>query len=201
MNKLTDRLFWIVFTNTFTLELPKFQNLIQYILLEFGTKQPCNRFDIGNSIEFELADIIKKCDLDVKELPNAKRIDICVNEHYKLSIKYSSTGNIKLHNSNNSSNKDMTMTDLLLLTSDNLYLITNDNINDLDIDITNYLQNTGDGLSLKRTILTELKKKNFEYMMPIDLNIDKSQCKNRLCSKLFLQQVKSEFANQIEDDF
>ena len=32
-----------------------FKEQIKYLLNEFGTKEPCNRFDVGNVIEFILA--------------------------------------------------------------------------------------------------------------------------------------------------
>lgn len=97
--------------------------LIEYILNEFGTKEPCNRFDVGNSIEYAIGDYLRSFNYNIKNLPNSKRIDLLIDEIFKISIKYSSTGDITLHNSNSQINKDMHFTDLLLITTDDLYLI------------------------------------------------------------------------------
>ena len=37
-----------------------FQGKVEYLLHEFGTSQHCNRFDVGNSIESLIIDILKK---------------------------------------------------------------------------------------------------------------------------------------------
>jgi hypothetical protein len=73
-------------------------NEIKYLLIEFGTKELCNRFDVGNAIEFIIGDLIKSIGFSVKQLPNEKRIDLSINDKIKLSVKYSSSGDITLHN-------------------------------------------------------------------------------------------------------
>lgn len=175
--------------------LTELENKIKYLLTEYGTKLPCNRFDIGNSIEFILGDHIRNIGYFVEELPNSKRIDLCINNNYNISIKYSSIGNITLHNSNSCINKDCKLTDLLLLTPSNLYLLTNNNLKENNIDINQYLINSGDSLKLKRNILKELEKKHFQYQLKIDINIDKKLCKNKLCSKVFYNVVMFQYHN------
>ena len=175
-----------------------FENFIKYILLEYGTSQPCNRFDIGNSLEFAICDELKSMGYEIDELPNAKRIDLCINNTYQLSIKYSSGGDITLHNSNSSINKDCTFTDLLLLTPKSLYLLTKDNIGSINIDINEYLVNTGDSLKLKRSLLTELDKLGFRFRKLIDLNIDKKNCRHQLCAKKFYEMAKMDYTQSIE---
>ena len=166
---------------------------IEYLLNEFGTKQPCNRFDVGNCIEFIIAEIIQESGLIIEELPNAKRVDINIKFYGELSIKYSSTGDITLHNSNSSINTDEHMTDLILLTTQNIYLITNKELDNYQINIKDYLKNKGDSLKLKRTILNQLKVKNYPYIMSFKLNMDKTLCKNRLTSKLFYEKFTEDF--------
>ena len=93
----TDKNFWDLFISQ---NPHKMKNLIEYILEEFGTFKQCNRFDIGNSIEFIINDYMQNMGLEITELPNASRIDVDICNYKKLSIKYSSSGDIKLHNSN-----------------------------------------------------------------------------------------------------
>ena len=167
---------------------------IEYLLNEFGTSQPCNRFDVGNCIEFILNDHILESGFNVNELPNAKRFDVDVKNYKKLSIKYSSGGEITLHNSNSCVNTDLEMKDTILLTPERLYLITNEELLKHEIDIKEYLKNAGDSLKLKRSLLKTLKTKNYPYMYDIDISHDKQACKHRLCSKLFYNQFLDEFS-------
>ena len=56
-----------------------------------------------------------------------------------------------------------------------------------------YLKNTKDGLELKRSLLTMLNKKKYPFIHDINLNHNKENCKNRLCSKLFYRQFLQEY--------
>jgi hypothetical protein len=171
---------------------------IEYLLEQFGTKEPCNRFDVGNSIEFIICDYIKSCGFEVLELPNAKRFDIDIVNYKKLSIKYSSTGDITLHNSNSSINRDIDMKDTILLTPDKLYLITNTELCKNNININDYTQNTGDSLKLRRKLLKELEDKNYPYMYEINIKHNKKECKNRLCSKIFYAKFNEEYESSLK---
>ncbi len=191
VEKFTDNYFWKRIINIQHLAIVK--NKIEYLLNEFGTSEPCNRFDVGNTIEFILNDHIVESGFKVNELPNAKRYDVDVENYKKLSIKYSSGGEITLHNSNSCVNTDLEMKDTILLTPESLYLITNEELVKHEIDIKEYLKNAGDSLKLKRSILKTLKIKNYPYIYDIHIAHDKQACKHRLCSKLFYNQFLSEF--------
>ena len=52
----SDEEFWNIIIKT---NPNKIKNKIEYLLEQFGTKEPCNRFDVGNSIEFIICDYIK----------------------------------------------------------------------------------------------------------------------------------------------
>lgn len=190
---INDFEFWQKLTSN-TDNLIEMKNKIEYLLREFGTREPCNRFDIGNSIEFILNDCIKCAGFSITELPNAKRVDVDVNHYKSLSIKYSSIGDITLHNSNSTINTDILFKDTLLLTLDGLYLITNEELIKKNINIQDYLVNAGDSLKLKRKILTTLNK-DYPYKYPINILHDKIACKNRLTSKVFYKQFLQEYNN------
>tara|TARA_A100001015_G_C15043512_1_gene741616 strand:- start:918 stop:1709 length:792 start_codon:yes stop_codon:yes gene_type:complete len=191
---LSDQLMWNYITKS---NKYSFIDKIKYLLLEFGTKEPCNRFDVGNSIEFIIGDLIESTGCDVDELPNAKRIDLCINNNYNISIKYSSVGDVTLHNSNSSVNTDTQMTDLLLLTTNKLYLITNQQIKKHNIVLDNYIVNKGDSLKLKRSILKVLETNNYPFITDFDVNVEKKNCKNRLCSKVFYAHFLEEYQKSL----
>lgn len=187
---ITDDIFW---TKIKSQNIASYIDKIKYLLYEFGTKEPCNRFDVGNTIEFIIGDMIRNIGFDVNELPNASKIDLCINQHYKLSVKYSSIGDITMHNSNSCINKDLTINDLLLLTKDKLYLITNNMLKQHNIVIDNYIKNAGDSLKLQRKILKVLENNKYPFILDFDINIDKKKCKNRLCSKIFYDFFLTEY--------
>jgi len=190
-----DEEFWEGLIN---LDLNLLKSPIEYLLEQFGTKEPCNRFDVGNSIEFIIGDYIKSCGFKVLELPNAKRFDIDIDNYKKLSIKYSSTGDITLHNSNSSINKDKDMKDTILLTPKKLYLITNTELCKNNINFKDYIKDTGDSLKLKRILLKELEKKEYPYIYDINIKHDKEECKNRLCSKIFYSKFMEEYNSSLK---
>ena len=190
--EITDELVWTtIYKNKNNLD--EYKKKIEYLMHEFGTSKRCNRFDIGNCIELIINDFLKLIGFDVEHLPNAKRIDLCLNNNYKISIKYSSGGDITLHNSNSSSNRDETMHDLLLLTPKYLYLITNSELLKNNIDIKEYIHNAKDSLKLKQKLLTKLKEIKYSYFMECKLNIDKKNSKNRSCYELFYETVMKDY--------
>lgn len=191
-NKIKNNEFWKELVSQTNL-LKRLKDKIEYLLEQFGTKEPCNRFDVGNTIEFIICDHIRSCGFDVKELPNAKRFDIDINNYKKLSIKYSSVGDITLHNSNGSVNKDMEMKDTILLTPDNMYFISIEELSKIDIDISDHIKNCGDSLKLKRKLLKILREKNYSFVYSINISHDKEKCKNRLCSKVFYDKFNEEY--------
>ena len=191
----SDREIWDILMRH---DITNLKKPIEYLLHEFGTSEPCNRFDVGNSIEFIICDYIESCGLQVNELPNAKRFDLDIPNYKKLSIKYSSTGDITLHNSNSCINTDMEMKDTILLTPDGLYLLTDEELKKNNINIADYIQNNGDSLKLKRKIIKELHKINYPYIYNIHIEHDKINCKNRLCSKVFYKEFMKEYTESIK---
>lgn len=197
--KISYDIFWTECYKYSYIHGNKFIFQIEYLLNEFGTKMPCNRFDVGNCIEYIIVDYLKKCKLKVEHTPNARRNDIIINNELQISIKYSSVGNITLHNSNSHINTDLKCNKILLLTNTNIYLIIPILIiNEYNIDFNKYLINTGDSLKLKRSILKILEKNKYKYILNIHINVNKQNCKNRLCSELFYKNFKREIKKLIE---
>ena len=195
-NILNDQKFWDIFCS---LDLEEFKKKIEYTLKEFGTSEPCNRFDVGNTIEFMFADLIKETGMEISELPNARRYDLLIENYKQFSIKYSSSGDITLHNSNSSINKDLEMKDTILLTPEKIYLITKEQLLLNEISISDYVENAGDSLKLKRKILTQLNKNNYPFIKTININHNKKECKNRLCSKVFYEFILKEYKENSDE--
>lgn len=166
---------------------------IKYVLSEFGTTNACNRFDVGNCIEFFIGDMLKNAGAVVRELPNAVRIDLQINNHYGVSIKYSGTrsGTVVLHNSNGHANDDVSMVDLLLLTKNELWLITEEQVLNYGYDVRMYLDNKPDCLKLRKSLLTALRKVDYPWKMSFDLTVE--QCHNKLTSKILYDHVIRKF--------
>ena len=189
---ITDTEFWTtLISNSGLLEEMKAE--IEFLLHQYGTVLPCNRFDVGNCIEFAINRLIKMNNFQTLQLPNAKRVDIEILNYKKLSIKYSSCGDITLHNSNSTINTDLQMKDTLLLTGEKLYLLTQDEFEKYNINIDSYLKNTGDSLKLKRKILTYLDSINYPFVYFINIVYIKDECQNNLCSELFYKHFLEQF--------
>lgn len=169
----------------------KYSTLMRHLMLEFGTALHCNRFAIGNCNEYAIADLVRSTGLEVTEMQDASRVDQEVKGLGKYSIKYSGSGDIKLHNSNNISNTDMSMHNTLLVTPDEWWYLTPNDMATVGVNYKDYLKNTGDGLALKRSILTALKTGNYLHFFPFDIAVDKKQCKNRETSKVFYDAIKT----------
>ena len=167
----------------------KYLTLMKHLMTEFGTALHCNRFAIGNCNEYAIADVVRGTGLKVTEMQDASRVDQEIVGLGKYSIKYSGSGDIKLHNSNNMANTDTTMHNTLLVTPDEWWYLTLEEMSLVGVDYKLYLKNTGDGLSLKRTILTALKHKGYKHFFHFDISVDKKQCKNKETSKVFYDAI------------
>lgn len=178
-------------------ELNKLTHFLSDLLNTHGTKEPCNRFDVGNSIEFSIHEYITSRGIKSEKLPNEKRFDINIKNYKKLSIKYSSTGEITLHNSNGKGNTDTEVKDTLLFTPNKVYLITQNAISKFNIDINEYTTNAGDSLKLQRKFLKKLEDLKYPYIHEIEINHDKEKCENLLCSELFYKQFKKNYVKKM----
>jgi hypothetical protein len=179
--------FWETFKNIDTKE---FECVCKFLFEEFGTSLACNRFDIGNCIEYAFADMLKATTcFQVENVPNAQRYDVNVQTHGYVSIKYSSSGNIRLHNSLGN-NKDTKMKPTFVIFPTCIYFITEDLVQQYNVTLESYLKNTSDALELKRSIFTSLDKKEYPYKIKIDIQVDKGKCKHRQCAEVIYKYVK-----------
>jgi hypothetical protein len=166
-----------------------FQRRALYVLKKYGTRLACNRFDVGNCIEHFFAHTLtKSSNLTVNTTPHGVRTDIAIEDYDQISLKYSSTGDIKLVNSLGP-NREKTMHKTIVITPRKLYFLTEDLLSTEDIDYIPYLKDTRDGLALKRSLLTRLNKNNYPFSLPLDLTYDKAQCENKQCFLLVAEEA------------
>lgn len=155
-----------------------------YILKEYGASLPCNRFAIGNTIELFFVDVVRDTGRNAVSNMEAKRIDVTVDGLEPFSIKYSTSGNIKLHNSLGE-NRDRTMVNTLLITPDQWWFLDIASMAEHGVDYKVFLKDVADGLELKRSILAELKTKQYPHVIAVDLGLkDENKCKNRSTAEL-----------------
>jgi len=170
----------------------KYSTLMKYLMSEYGTALRCNRIAIGNCNEYAIADVVRGTGLVVTEMQNATRVDQEIVGLGRYSIKYSGSGDIKLHNSNNVANTDTSMHNTLLVTPDEWWYLTPEEMTLVGVNHKEYLKNTGDGLVLKRTILTKLRSEGYKHFFCFDIAVDKKQCKNKETSKVFYNNIKAQ---------
>ena len=178
-----------------TQDKSEYKKLMLHLLEEYGCSLHCNRFAIGNAHEYAIEDIVRSTGLTVENLQNAARVDLHIKEFGRISIKYSSSGDIKLHNSNNVANKDMSMVDTLLVTPTEWWILTTAEMMKVGVDVKDSLKNSGDGLQLKRTILTELARKKYPHVFSHSIEVDKKKCKNKETSRVFYDAIKQHLAS------
>jgi hypothetical protein len=160
-----------------------------YMLKKFGNGLPCNRFATGTVNELLVRDFICKTGLRAVSNMQAKRIDMTVEGLVPFSIKYSSGGNIKLHNSLGA-NRDTTMVNTLLITPEHWWFLDIAEMAAVGVDYKEYLKEVADGLELKRTILTKLASKGYAHCMEVDLGLDDGEaCENQSTADVFYAHI------------
>jgi hypothetical protein len=179
--------FWSLFVG---LSDKSFVRYAKHFFTEYGTSRPCNRFDIGVCIEYALTEMLRTNDtFVVEEMSDAKRYDICIEGHGCISIKYSSKGNIRLHNSMGE-NTDVSIKDTFIITPKEIILLHCATIKDMGIDIDTYIINNTEALILKRSLLTVLRENQYKYIRKIDIECDKKKCLNKSCAWVVFQDAK-----------
>ena len=171
----------------------EYHEFMSHVMTEFGTTLQCNRFDIGLSNEYAIADVIRTTPMEVTEKQNAVRIDMGVTGFRDFSIKYSSGGTVILHNSQGS-NKDTMMHDTLLVTPTEWWFLSPSEIEKYSsVPISTFLDNRGDSLTLKLTaLLKELRKAEYPYHFEFDISIKRENCKHRQSARIFYESIKND---------
>jgi hypothetical protein len=171
-----------------------YRDIMRYLMTEFGTSLPCNRFSVGNCNEYAIADVIRTTPMKVTEKQNATRIDMGVTGFCDFSIKYSSGASAILHNSQGS-NVDTTMHNTLLVTPKEWWFLSPLEIAKYDVTLSTYIDNRGDSLTLKLSILTALRKANYPHHFDFDISVNKTDCKHKEIARIIYEHAKNAIKN------
>lgn len=188
MNKIRD----ITFVRHITsMNKNKFTKQCKFILSHFGTSLRCNRFTIGNCIEYAVNDLLCENGYKTISLSNHNKYDIYIHRYGPVSIKYSSSGAIRLQNNigylQNYSNTDNHIVKTMIITPLKTYIISNTLLEPY-LNINEYLQYRPDSIILRRSILKNLEKLDYPFIVPIDISVD--EVHNNECSKIIWNYAK-----------
>ena len=82
-----------------------------------------------------------------------------------------------------------------------MYLLDETLLNNINVNVNDYLKNTSDGLELKRKILKDIENKGYQYHININLVIDNSKCKNKEVFRIFHREVQKEYNRKLHKGF
>lgn len=198
----TEAAVWAAISQPTGASLRVFCETVRYYRRRFGTTLHCNRFDVGNGIEYAIADLLRANGLTVDSLPNAKRIDLIVNGDFPISIKSSNSNDIRLHNSLGKNKDTLFDVPLLVLRDDALYLLTRPAMEKHGIHPDAYLKNTGDALVMRGAVLTAVNKcHDYPYVRKgLDIKVAKSEMQHEQTSKLLYDIVCERVRDLLKKD-
>ena len=172
----------------------KWTTEVEFILGIFGTALSCNRFPIGESIEYGTTEYLRRIGVDARWLPSATRVDLCLHNVTGLSgisSKFCSTNKeVTLHNSQRTTATDKTLHPTFLFLVDEWWFLYPPTIKSLGINPDDYIKNTKDSIHLKLSILKKLKELKYPYYFVHKIKYDKGTCPQKATSELFYQLVK-----------
>ena len=171
-----------------------FNKRVEYILNQFGTALSCNRFAIGECIEYAATDLLNEIGIRAEAVSSEKRIDIRINNVAGLtaiSSKYVSTGNhVILYNAQRTVATDMTLHPTLLFLANEWWLLIPSVIEKLGVSIKEYLKNTTDSVQLSFKMLASLRRLNYPYCLAHAIAYDKESCPKKATSEVLYRIVK-----------
>jgi hypothetical protein len=173
-------------------------HVVEYILNKFGTALSCNRFAVGEVIEFATKDYMINLGVDAKCVPSATRIDMVCNIEGLdgISSKFVSSrgkdtkGHVVLHNAQRTTATDTTLHPTLLFLLDEWWFLEPKYIKQLGIEVSDHIKNTGDSVQLKFTLLPQLREKNYPYVLKQTISYDKESCPRKATSELTYKILK-----------
>lgn len=171
-----------------------FNTRVEYILNQFGTALSCNRFAIGECIEYAATDLLHEIGVCAEAVSSEKRIDIRIRNVAGLtaiSSKYVSTGShVILYNAQRTVATDMTLHPTILFLANEWWLLVPSLIEKMGVSVKEYLKNTTDSVQLSFKILASLRQLNYPYYLTHAITYDKKSCPQKATSEVLYRTVK-----------
>ena len=167
---------------------------VEFVLNTFGTALSCNRFAVGEVVEYATTEFLRSVGVDAVCLASEARIDVRVNNVTGLSgisSKLVTTGNhVILSNSQRTTATDVTLHPTILFLVDAWWFLDPVTITSLGVDYKPYIKNTGDSIQLSFKLLDELKSKGYPYRLAYTIAYDRDACERKATSEVLFQMVK-----------
>ena len=167
---------------------------VEFVLNTFGTALSCNRFAVGEVVEYATTEFLRSIGVDAVCLASEARIDVRVNNVAGvsgISSKLVTTGtHVVLSNSQRKTATDLTLHPTILFLEKEWWFLDPATIASHGVDYKPYIKNTGDSVQLSFKLLTELRTKGYPYRMDHKLNYDREACERKATSEVLFQMVK-----------
>jgi hypothetical protein len=167
---------------------------VEFVLNTFGTALSCNRFAVGEVVEYATTEFLRSIGVDAVCLASEARIDVRVNNVAGvsgISSKLVTTGtHVVLSNSQRKTATDLTLHPTILFLEKEWWFLDPATIASHGVDYKPYIKNTGDSVQLSFKLLGELKTKGYPYRLNYNLNYDREACERKATSEVLFQMVK-----------
>lgn len=154
---------------------------IELYLWNYGTSLPCNRFDVGNSIELEFTRFVQSIGSTARHTTHATRTDVDIEGVGAVSLKYSSGGNVTLHNVRSGVNKDFALHPTIVLRPEGLYLLETTMMAAASMDVKDYLRDDKSSLTMKGVVFADIRRKANHLHIPLVIRTFKKECLAKNC--------------------
>ena len=167
---------------------------VEFVLNTFGTALSCNRFAVGEVVEYATTEFLRSIGIDAVCLASEARIDVRINNVTGvsgISSKLVTTGShVILSNSQRKIATDLTLHPTLLFLTNEWWFLDPATIASLGVDIRPHIKSTGDSVHLSFKLLDELKEKGYPYRLNHLLKYDREACERKATSEVLFQLVK-----------
>jgi hypothetical protein len=167
---------------------------VEFVLNTFGTALSCNRFAVGEVVEYATTEFLRSIGVDAVCLASVARIDVRVNNVAGvsgISSKLVTTGgHVVLSNSQRTTATDLTLHPTILFLEKEWWFLDPVTIVSLGVDYKPYIKNTGDSVQLSFKLLAELRTKGYPYRLEHTLKYDRGACERKATSEVLFQMVK-----------
>jgi hypothetical protein len=179
-----------------------FSRRVEYILNEFGTALSCNRFAIGECIEYAATDFFREIGVRADAVSSEKRVDILVRNVEgltELSSKFVSTGkHVVIYNAQRTVATDMSLRPTLLFLMDEWWLLEPSKMDAMGVSAREFLKSTGDSVQLSFNLLSRLRLMNYPYCLPHTIRYDKQFCPRKATSEILYRLVNDLLDPQLD---